>query len=152
MFDIAAENPQQDDLSELLLEHLHFCHSVTPSESVFALDIAALTTPDITVYAVRNNGALVGVGALRVLDPSHGELKSMHTRSEFRGQGVARALVESIILSARAMGIKRLSLETGNHQPFDAARRLYSSLGFRECEVFGDYAPSPISVYMTRDI
>lgn len=139
-------------MTALLQAHLDFCMSVTPPENVYALDVEKLISPWITVFGARIDGALVGVGALRKLDATHGELKSMHTAKAARGNGVGRAMVEHILAFAKESRLSRVSLETGNFEEFLPARKLYKSFGFEECPVFGDYEPSPISVCMTRSI
>ena len=53
---------------------------------------------------------------------------------------------------ARERGLTRLSLETGTPEAFRPARSLYSRHGFVECGPFGDYAPSPYSTFLTRDL
>jgi len=147
---IAQADPRDPAMTALLQAHLDFCMSVTPPESVYALDVSKLLDPAITVFGAKLDETLVGVGALRILDSSHGELKSMHTAKAARGQGVGRAMVSHLLNFAASQGLSRVSLETGNYEEFAPARRLYESFGFTECEVFGDYLPSPISVCMTK--
>jgi putative acetyltransferase len=92
----------------------------------------------------------MGCGALKRLNPDHGEIKSMRTADAHQRKGVARALLRHIESAARAEGIKRLSLETGSTAPFAAALRLYASEGFMTCGPFADYALDPFSVFMTK--
>ena len=138
------------DVTALLQTHLDFCHEVTPLEHSFALDVEKLRVPEITVFAAREDGVLLGVGALKVFEPGHGELKSMHTAKAARGKGVGRAMVNHIVEFAKSEGLSRVSLETGSHPPYEPARRLYESCGFTYCEAFGDYELSDFNVCMTR--
>ena len=108
-----------------------------------------LLAPDVSFFSFRRNGELLGVGALKTLNPLHAELKSMHTAEAARGQGVGRTMVEHLIGVARTLGVRRVSLETGTMAAFAPARSLYSHLGFEPCEPFGSYRPSPNSVCMT---
>src|SRR5438309_4859980 len=64
----------------------------SPPESVHALPIEGLRSPDITFWSVWENGELLGCGALKELDPQHGEIKSMRTTSAHLRKGVARAV------------------------------------------------------------
>ena len=56
---------------------------------MFALDLDALRSPDITFWTVWEKDELDGCGALRELDKTHGEIKSMHTAAAYRGKGRA---------------------------------------------------------------
>jgi putative acetyltransferase len=146
---IRAEDPGQPDVRALLERHLAFCHATTPLEHAFALDLDGLRDPAVTVFALRSDGELLGVGALKELDPAHGEIKSMHTAAEARGLGVGRALVEHLVATAVRRGYTRVSLETGTADAFQPARALYANAGFVACGPFGDYAESPDNTFMT---
>lgn len=147
--EIAIDDPDRPDVRALLEEHLRNMREISPPESVHALDIAGLQKPDITFWTVRDGGTLLGCGALRELDPAHGEIKSMRTPDAQRRRGAGRAVLQHILHAARSRGYRRLSLETGAMEAFAPARRLYESFGFTECAPFGDYTPDPNSVFMT---
>lgn len=149
---IAPDDPRAADVTELLGTHLAFSHGVTPVEFSFALDVAGLIGPDITFFSAREDGQLLGVAALKRLDATHAELKSMHTRADSRGRGVGRALVDHILGFARTAGYRRMSLETGTTDDFIAARTLYTRAGFTPCEAFGDYQPSPYNTFFTIEL
>ena len=146
---IAADDPRRADVTALLTAHLEFARSCTPAEFVFALDIDALVHPAVTVCTARLDGALLAVGALKELDPTHGELKSMHTTAAARRQGVGAAMVDHLVGLARRRGYRRVSLETGSQDAFAPARALYERAGFTTCGPFGDYPDSANSVFMT---
>lgn len=149
---IEVDDPARPDVLALLEEHLRNMHELSPPESVHALDVSRLKTPDITFWSVREGGVLLGCGALRQLSPDHGEIKSMRTPAALRRRGAGRAVLEHILAEAKRRGYARLSLETGTPAAFDAARRLYESVGFRECGPFGDYRLDPYSVFMRLDL
>lgn len=143
-----------DDLSgprvrALLDEHLANMRQLSPPESVHALPIEALRQPDVTFWTAWSGVELLGCGALKELDPAHGEIKSMRTASGHRRQGVARAMLAHIVAEARRRGYSRLSLETGSDAPFEPAQRLYAGFGFTACAPFADYKRDPNSVFMT---
>jgi putative acetyltransferase len=146
---ISQEDPFTPDVKSLLQTHLDFCHEVTPAAHSYALDVEKLRAPGITVFAARKEGALLGVGALKVLEPGHAELKSMHTAKAARGKGVGRAMVAHILAFASAHEIERVSLETGSHAPYAPARTLYEGFGFKPSPAFGDYTLSEFNVCMT---
>jgi putative acetyltransferase len=136
----------------LLAYHLRAAHGQSPPESVHALDLAGLESPDVRFWSAWEGEQVVGIGALLRLSATHGEVKSMHTARSHRRRGVGSAMLRHIIANARAMGFSRLSLETGSPAYFDAARALYLRHGFVECPPFGDYALDPYSVFMTLDL
>jgi putative acetyltransferase len=146
-----------DDLSgpavhALLIEHLESMRRLSPPESVHALEIEALRRPEITFWTAWSDTELLGCGALKELDPAHGEIKSMRTASGHKRKGVARNILIRIIEEARIRSYTRLSLETGSMQAFEPARRLYGSFGFTYCAPFADYIEDPNSVFMTLTI
>jgi putative acetyltransferase len=146
---IAQDDPLRPDVTALLERHLAFAHEVTPEGHVHALDVHRLLDPSVTFFSARRDGELFGVGALRELDPTHGELKSMHTPPSARRQGVGRAMVEHLLEVARGRGYDRISLETGTMDAFAPARDLYAAIGFVPCPPFGDYTANAHSVCMT---
>ena len=94
----------------------------------------------------------MGCGALKELDPTHGEIKSMRTASAHLRKGVAAALLIHNMEEARRRSYRRLSLETGSMDAFAPARSLYTRFGFRFCPPFADYVEDPFSVFMTLEL
>ena len=149
---IELDDLTRPEIAALLKEHLASMFVHTPRESVHALPIEGLRSPDITFWSVWENGELLGCGALKELEPQHGEIKSMRTASTHLRKGVARAVVRHIIAEAKRRGYRRLSLETGSMADFEPARQLYAICGFSYCEPFGDYVNDPNSVFMTMEL
>ena len=147
---ITTEKSITDELAQILQVHWLFCTSSTPVEHVYALDASKLFSPDITVFGARIDGELVGIGAMRILDAHHAELKSMHSVAKARGSGVGKAMVTHIEDCARSSGIERMSLETGTNEVFKPAHELYKSLGYNSCDAFGDYVLSEDNMCMTK--
>jgi putative acetyltransferase len=146
---ISKDDPRAEDVLVLLQAHLAFANANTPPENVHALDVDGLCHRSISFFSYRRHGELLGVGALKELDGGHAELKSMHTVERARGAGIGRAMVDHLIDVARRRGFRRMSLETGAMDAFAPARALYAGAGFRPCDAFGDYGPSPNNVFMT---
>jgi putative acetyltransferase len=138
------------EIAALLAEHLRSMHALSPPESVHALPLDGLKRPEVTMWSAWEGGELLGCGALKQLDPSHGEVKSMRTASRHLRRGVASALLRHIIEDARRRAYRRLSLETGSQDAFAPARSLYARFGFTPCGPFADYTDDPNSYYMTR--
>jgi putative acetyltransferase len=134
----------------LIARHLAGMRAISPEKSVHALDVDKLRAPDVTVWSVWAGEEIAGCGALKVLDATRGELKSMRVADAFLGQGIGRAILEHLMTEARARGMEALWLETGSTQPFLPALRLYESAGFVRCAPFEGYQDDPFSVFMTR--
>jgi putative acetyltransferase len=149
---IAIEDPRAPDVRALLERHLAFAAATSPPEDVHALDVPSLLDPAVTFFALREDGELRGVAALKRLDGEHAEVKSMHTAEAARGRGVAQALVEHLLGVARERGHRRVSLETGTAPAFAPARRLYARAGFAPCAPFGGYRESAHSAYLTLEL
>jgi putative acetyltransferase len=139
------------EIARLLQAHLENSRRWSPPESIHALDLDALRSPQITFWTAWDGSELLGCGALKELDPVHGEVKSMHTAQQHRGRGVAKALLTHIVAHARSRGYRRLSLETGSMEAFKPARDLYAGFGFTSTGPFGDYALDPFSCFMTLE-
>ncbi len=150
--EIEVDDPASPDVAALLAEHLADMHATSPPESVHALDVSALQAPTITFWTARDNGVLLGCGALKELGPDHGEVKSMRTAEAARGQGIGAAVLGRILGEARSRGYARLSLETGTQDYFAAAHRLYQRHGFMPCGPFADYVVDPASAYFTLEL
>src|SRR5262249_41276787 len=98
----------------LLHSHLTSARAQTAPGSAHALDLKGLQSPDIIFWTGWQGEALIAMGALKRLSEDHGEIKSMHTVSAVRRQGVGIAMRQHIIAFAQSRGMSRLSLETGS--------------------------------------
>ena len=147
--EIGEDDPNAEDVRELLRRHLEFARANTPPEDVHALDVEQLVDPAVTFYSYRRDGELLAVGALKQIDGRHAELKSMHTAVAARRSGIGRAMVEHLVGVARDHGFGRVSLETGSTQAFAPARSLYAEAGFTPCGPFGDYPTDRGNTFMT---
>ncbi|HEY4081229.1 MAG TPA: GNAT family N-acetyltransferase [Burkholderiaceae bacterium] len=147
--DIRLDDLNGPEIQALLEEHLANMRANSPPESVHALDLDKLRQPEISFWTAWQDGALVGCGALKQLDATHGEIKSMRTPDAHRRSGAGRAMLAHLVAEARTRGYTRLSLETGPQESFAAARTLYASFGFEETGPFADYQPDPFSTFMT---
>lgn len=138
------------EVVKLLHEHHQDMLSLSPPDSVHALDLTALEMPNITFVSAWIDNRLAGVGALKELDNGHGEIKSMRTSKAFLRQGIAANILNFIIEQATTRSYHRLSLETGTMEAFKPAHKLYLSFGFTECPPFGTYQVDPHSLFMTK--
>lgn len=146
---IKADDLRGPEIARLLAEHLESVAQVSPRKSRHALDLDGLRQPGIKFWTAWKRSELAGCGALKELDATHGEIKSMRTAKAHLRTGVAGALLQHIIAEAKRRGYGRLSLETGSMDYFIPARRLYEKFGFKTCGPFAGYVEDPNSVFMT---
>ncbi|WP_299744528.1 GNAT family N-acetyltransferase [uncultured Tateyamaria sp.] len=152
MIAIDLDTPANADVQALLLRHFELMRASSPEESCHVMEPGTLLERDVALFAAREGGIVMGVGAMAIIEPGHGELKSMHTAAEARGRGVARAVLKALLDHARGIDLTRVSLETGSADMFAPARALYAAHGFTDCPPFGDYVVDPLSVFMTRQL
>ena len=115
---IELDDLRRPAIHALLDEHLAQMRATSPPESVHALDLDRLRAPSITFWSIWDGDTLLGCGALKQLDPQHGEIKSMRTPQQQRRRGAGRAMLEHLVAEARRRGYHRLSLETGSQRPW----------------------------------
>jgi putative acetyltransferase len=147
--DIRLADLDDTRVVELLEMHVRTARAETGAGSAHALDIAGLRTPNLTVWVAWNEGRAIGVGGLKRLSGTEGEIKSMHTAAAARRTGVGSAMLRHTMEAARTAGFVRLYLETGSWPYFAPARAFYAAHGFVECAPFGPYRADPNSVFMT---
>jgi putative acetyltransferase len=150
--EIRVDDLRGPEIAALVREHMRNMLQNSPPSSVHALPLDGLRAPDITFWSAWQEGELLGCGALKQLDPSHGEIKSMRTATRHLRKGVASGLLAHILEEARRRAYRRISLETGSSEAFAPARTLYARQGFRPCGPFGNYAEDPFSFFMTREL
>ena len=140
------------DVRALLEFHFREMRATSPPDACHVLPLDGLRDPAVTFWSARDDGELVGVGALKQLSEDHGEIKSMRTAPAALGRGIGRAILHHIFAEARARRYRRLSLETGSTAPFAAALRLYESESFVPCDPFGGYQGTPFTRFFTREL
>ena len=112
-----------------------------PGANHFHLDPEEVADGRGTFLVVYRGGTPVGCGALRLLDAETAELKRTYVSPIVRGKGLGRRLLAALEAEARALGVRRLVLETGVRQA--AAFALYRATGFQPIPLFGEYCLSP---------
>jgi putative acetyltransferase len=142
----------RDDVRDLLSQHFLEMRSSSPPEACHVLPIDGLQDPSIRFFTLRENGVLLGCGALKSLASDHGEVKSMRTGNTALGRGVGQAMLGHLLQTARQQGMSRISLETGSTEQFAAANRLYEKNGFERSGGFCDYPDTPWTHFYTRTI
>nr|WP_241737528.1 GNAT family N-acetyltransferase [Neptunicella marina] len=143
---------QDGQIISLLNAHLREMHKYSPAESVHALGHQSLRDPAITFWAARINNQLAACGAIKQLSSTAAEIKSMKTHPDYLRQGIAEKILIKIIEEAQRRDYCSLYLETGSHEAFIPAIKLYKKYGFTDCEPFADYKPDPYSLFMCKTL
>lgn len=133
-----------DDVSQALIAELNA--ELTgmypePGANHFGLAPEEVAPGRGAFVVIYRDGTPVGCGALRTVDAETGELKRMYVAPAARGTGLGRRLVAALEAEARALGLRRLVLETGTRQ--EAAVALYQATGFARIPLYGEYLQSP---------
>ena len=143
------DNPE---VNALLLKHFKELRSVSPEGSAHVLDIPGLKVDSIKFWSLWEEENLIGCGALKFLDKSHGEFKSIRVVDEYRKKGYGFKIINHLINEAKKLDINKLSLETGAGDFFLPARKLFKKIGFVECPPFAHYKEDPNSYYMKLEL
>ena len=137
-------------VNELLTKHFIELRAASPQGSAHVLDIPGLKVPSIKFWSLWQNNDLMGCGALKFLDKEHGEFKSIRVHDNFRNKGNGIKVIKHLIIEAKKLNIKRVSIETGAGKFFEPARKLFKKTDFVPCEPFAHYKKDINSLYLTK--
>lgn len=84
--------------------------------------------PTSVFHILEQDGQAIGMGGVRRVRDGVAEMKRVYVRDGAKGQGLGRRLVERLIDDARAMGYRRMFLDTA--PTLETAIGLYRRLGF----------------------
>lgn len=140
-----AESPAQiAQARELFLEYADSLGFSLCFQS-FDRELAGLpgdyAPPDGRLLIAEYRGQLAGCVALHKLEPEICEMKRLYLRPQLRGRGVGRALAEAVIAEARAIGYRKMRLDTVEPAMPNAVA-MYRRLGFVEID---PYRANPIA-------
>jgi GNAT superfamily N-acetyltransferase len=147
---IELERPDTDDAKALITELEAELTPLYPSESRHGYAVEKLIAQGVAFFVIRHEGQPAGCGGIQLFGLEYGELKRMYVRPQYRGLGLAKAMVEHLAEHARRHGVGLLRLETGIHQR--PAIALYERLGFRSRPPFGEYKDDPRSRFYEKRI
>ena len=94
--------------------------------------------PDGRLLLASEDDQLAGCVAMRKLGAGVCEIKRLFLRPAYRGKGLGKLLVESIIGEARKLGYTHMRLDTLPGR-MDPAIALYRSIGFVEIEPYYEH-------------
>jgi putative acetyltransferase len=108
-------------------------------EAAFEAELAGLPGSYRPLLLALCDEEPAGCVALRRLGHDDCEMKRMYVDGRFRGRGVGRALTERLLADARALGYRRMRLDTSVRQT--EALALYERFGFTPIEPYYELAP-----------
>ena len=120
------------------------------SEQTFGYSVEQLEQSGVHLVGAHVAGRLVGVGGIELQPDATAELKRFYVDSDFRGRGVADAILGALLSYAAQTGISVVRLETGDKQ--HAAISFYRRHGFVQVPRFAPYLDSATSVCMQRTV
>lgn len=145
-----VENPLQGEVAALLRQSDLVATRLYPGEYRRPITPESLAKPGTHLLVARLAGKAVGLCAVFERGSGEVELKRMIVDAEARGRGVGAALVRGVQGEAQRLGASTVVLEVGVHNV--EAQALYRRAGFTTCEPFHPYEPSPISLFMERQV
>ena len=145
-------SPARADVRGLIRQSDEHLAKLYPPESNHLESSDDLTKLNVLMLGAFSGGALVGIGAVKILveDVAYGEIKRVFVTLGFRGQGISKLIMAELErrLIENRIGVSRL--ETGIAQP--EAIGLYKGLGYTERSPFGAYQADPLSVFMEKEL
>jgi len=100
------------------------------------------------VIIAYNQNELIGCASYKKYEQETAELKRVFVKATYRGQGVARKMLEELESRARHQGYKTMILETG--EMLADSMKLYKSFGYVIIKNYGQYAGMADSICMKK--
>lgn len=116
------------------------CHLTTPED---------LDKVDSLMVGAFKGEELCAIGAVKFF-PEYGEITRMYTQSQYRGQGIAKTILDELLRQIQKRDLQWAMLETSDK--FKSAVKLYLEQGFQICEPFGEYIHKKRNTYMRKKL
>lgn len=124
------------------LEIQKYDHEVENLEEKYGLPYGRL-------YVAYFENQIAGCIALRKLNDEQCEMKRLYVKPQFRNKGIAKILVDKVIVDAKEIGYSSMLLDT---LPFlTTAIEMYKKIGFYEIGCYND-SPLDNTIYMKLDL
>jgi len=151
-YQIELISPRIDGVENLLRLSDEYIYSLYPPE-ICHLDYSdELEQANVRLVGAHQDQKLAGMGAIRMLqdDNHYAEVRRLFVDPQFRGQGIAKAIMLNLEQIARAQRITIMRLESGPLQP--EANELYYSLGFVDRSPYSNHKAHPLSTFMEKEL
>jgi GNAT superfamily N-acetyltransferase len=118
------------------MQELYGVHPHSPEEAVEEdiQKIGKFLPPNGRLMLAFADQAVCGIGCLKIINEDIGEIKRMYVDPSFRNIGAGRAILHSLISSAKEARYKKLRLDSPKFM--EAAHALYRSFGFRDIDAY----------------
>ncbi|MDJ1182219.1 GNAT family N-acetyltransferase [Roseofilum casamattae] len=111
--------------------------------------VEVLSQDRVAIFGAFEDEVLCAIGAVKVFAADgYGEMKRVYVRPAYRRRGLAKAIVKQLEARLIELGIAECKLLTGEYQ--QDALKLYRSLGYVECDRFGNYPRDSREVYLSK--
>ncbi|MBR0653662.1 GNAT family N-acetyltransferase [Plastoroseomonas arctica] len=147
---VEVESPLQEEVTTLLCQSDAVAERLYPGEPRRPITAETLTRSGTHVLIARCAGTAVGLCAVFERGDGTAELKRMIVAEGARGRGVGAALLRGVEAEAKRLGADTIVLEVGVRNA--EAQALYRRSGYEPCEPFSPYQPSPISLFLKRQL
>jgi GNAT superfamily N-acetyltransferase len=135
------------EVRKLFWEYLQWANGRVNEEFGVSFDIETMLEDDMkdldiyfppggSLVLVSDAGKSAGLGCLKKLRNSMGEIKRMYVRPEVRGRGLGKGILEALLSDARDIGYSMVRLDSARFM--EAAHSLYRSFGFQEIEPYDE--------------
>lgn len=140
------------DVNSLLQQSRDYQNELYPPESVHQDDTVSLLAEHVYFIGAYQEKLLLGIGAVKFIEaiPAYGEIKNLFVPPEHRGKGAAKVIMSALEARLKEQGAHLCRLETGTGQLESIG--LYHRLGYQNCDIYGDYQPDPLSLYMEKEL
>ena len=149
MFTLIRTTSDNEDFGKLVLELDAYLKVLDGEDHAFYAQFNKTNLLKNALVCYENDVA-VGIGAYKEYELNVAEIKRMYTIPEYRGKGIAKAIVTELEVWAKEENYTTSILETGYLQ-LDAIG-LYQKLGYQITENFGQYTGLSTSVCMKKII
>ena len=113
---ITAERPNTIDAIQLISELDAYLTPLYPAESRHGFSVGKLLQEAVAFFVMRYETVPAGCGGIKLFDTEYGEVKRMYVRSQFRGLGFGKQMLDHLAEYALQQGVEMLRLETGIYQ------------------------------------
>ena len=134
-----------EEIQELFWEYLDWANGCLNKQYSINLEIKSILDQDIEKIEVflypysrlllaKEGDFPVGIVCIRKILSDVGEIKRMYVRPKFRGQGIGKSLLDSVIIESRDIGYSKIRLDSTKFMK--TAHALYKSTGFYEIDPY----------------